>query len=166
MSAMRLSAGVGDLMKMVEDATVGRGPKVPAFQAGDTVRLQVRVPEGDKDRMQAFEGVVIGRRGGGSREMVVVRKISFGIGVERIFPVHSPFVTKIEVVRKGRVRRAKLYYLREKTGKGARVKQMFQEEAAVEAAPAPAATEAKEAVEAPETAKPAKAAKKAKKEKK
>ena len=93
----------------------------PAFRAGDTVRVHVRVVEGDKERIQVFQGVVIGRRGGGTRETFTVRKISGGIGVERIFPFHSPNVDKIEVVRRGRVRRAKLYYLRNLRGKAARI---------------------------------------------
>jgi len=122
---MRLAVSAGELMKAVEMKTVegNRKQAVPAFQPGDTIRLQLRVPEGDKERQQSFEGIVIGRRGGGSREMVVVRRISFGIGVERIFPLHSPFVTRIEVVSKGRVRRSKLYFLRDKTGKAAKLKQ-------------------------------------------
>ena len=122
---MRLAVSAGELMKAVEMKTVegNRKQAVPDFQPGDTIRLQLRVPEGDKERQQMFEGVVIGRRGGGSREMVVVRRISFGVGVERIFPLHSPFVTRIEVIRHGRVRRSKLYFLRDKTGKGAKLKQ-------------------------------------------
>src|SRR5437588_7922915 len=88
----------------------------PEFRAGDSVRVHVRVVEGDKQRIQVFQGVVISRRGGGTRESFTVRKISGGIGVERIFPFHSPNVDKIEVVRRGRVRRAKLYYLRNLRG--------------------------------------------------
>jgi large subunit ribosomal protein L19 len=93
----------------------------PAFRAGDTVRVHVRVVEGDKERIQVFQGVVIGRRGGGTRETFTVRKISGGIGVERIFPLHSPSIHHIEVVRRGKVRRAKLYYLRDRRGKSARI---------------------------------------------
>lgn len=96
---------------------------VPEFRAGDTVRVHVRVVEGDKERIQVFQGVVIARRGGGTRETFTVRKISSGIGVERIFPVHSPIVDKIEVVRQGKVRRAKLYYLRGLRGKAARIEE-------------------------------------------
>lgn len=96
---------------------------IPAFQAGDTVRVHVRVVEGDKERIQVFQGVVIARRGGGTRETFTVRKISGGIGVERIFPLHSPIVDKIEVVRRGKVRRAKLYYLRGRRGKKARIEE-------------------------------------------
>ncbi|MFY9821909.1 MAG: 50S ribosomal protein L19 [Thermoanaerobaculia bacterium] len=93
----------------------------PDFKPGDSVRVHVRVVEGDKHRIQVFQGVVIARRGGGTRESFTVRKISGGIGVERIFPFHSPNVDKIEVVRRGRVRRAKLYYLRNLRGKAARI---------------------------------------------
>jgi large subunit ribosomal protein L19 len=93
----------------------------PEFAPGDSVRVHVRVVEGDKHRIQVFQGVVIARRGGGTRETFTVRKISGGIGVERIFPYHSPNVDKIEVIRRGRVRRAKLYYLRNLRGKAARI---------------------------------------------
>jgi large subunit ribosomal protein L19 len=91
---------------------------VPPFRAGDTLRVNVRVKEGDKERLQAFEGVCIARRGSGVSETFTVRKISNGVGVERIFPVHSPMLAEIFVVRRGRVRRAKLYYLRHLTGYG------------------------------------------------
>lgn len=94
---------------------------VPDFRAGDTVRVHVRVVEGSKERIQLFQGVVIARRGGGTRETFTVRKISSGIGVERIFPLHSPTLEKIEVARRGKVRRAKLYYLRDLRGKAARI---------------------------------------------
>lgn len=96
---------------------------IPEFGAGDTVRVSVRVREGDKERFQAFEGVCIGRRGAGTSETFTVRKVSAGVGVERIFPLHSPAVASIEVVRMGRVRRAKLYYLRKLSGKKARIKE-------------------------------------------
>ena len=96
-------------------------PGQPEFLPGDTVRVHVRVVEGDKHRIQVFQGVVIARRGGGTRETFTVRKISGGIGVERIFPFHSPNVDTIEVIRRGRVRRAKLYYLRNLRGKAARI---------------------------------------------
>ena len=96
---------------------------VPEFRPGDTVRVQVRVAEGDKERLQAFQGVVIARKGSGTREMFTVRKISGGVGVERIFPLHAPVVDSIEVLRRGRVRRAKLYYLRELRGKAARIEE-------------------------------------------
>jgi large subunit ribosomal protein L19 len=96
---------------------------IPTFQAGDTVRVYVRVVEGEKERIQVFEGVVIARKGGSSRETFTVRKISYGMGVERIFPLHSPMIDKIDVVRAGRVRRAKLYYLRSKKGRAARIRE-------------------------------------------
>jgi len=96
---------------------------IPDFAPGDTVRVQYRVREGDKERIQAFEGVCLSRRGGGMGETFTVRKISSGIGVERVFPLNSPFIKEIEVVRKGRVRRAKLYYLRGLKGKAARIQE-------------------------------------------
>jgi large subunit ribosomal protein L19 len=96
---------------------------IPQFKAGDTVRVHVKVKEGNRERIQVFEGVVIKRRGGGISETYTVRKVSYGVGVERTFPLHSPKVDKIEVVRRGRVRRAKLYYLRNLTGKAARIKE-------------------------------------------
>ena len=94
---------------------------LPDFSPGDSVRVHVKVREGEKERIQIFAGVVIARRGGGARETFTVRKISSGIGVERVFPLHSPVIDKIEVDRKGAVRRAKLYYLRERKGKAARI---------------------------------------------
>jgi large subunit ribosomal protein L19 len=94
---------------------------VPVFKPGDTVRVHVRVVEGDKERVQVFEGTVIARSGGGNREMFTVRKTSYGVGVERIFPVHSPRIDRIEVMARGAVRRAKLYYLRQLSGRAARV---------------------------------------------
>ena len=97
--------------------------QVPPFRAGDTLRVDVRVREGDKERLQAFEGVCIARKGAGVSETFTVRKISNGVGVERIFPVHSPMLATITVVRRGRVRRAKLFYLRNVTGKSARIKE-------------------------------------------
>jgi large subunit ribosomal protein L19 len=97
--------------------------QVPAFRPGDTLRVNVRVKEGEKERVQAFEGVCIARRGSGVSESFTVRKISNGVGVERIFPVHSPMLAEIIVVRRGRVRRAKLYYLRNLTGKATRIKE-------------------------------------------
>jgi large subunit ribosomal protein L19 len=96
---------------------------IPAFRAGDTVRVHVRVVEGNKQRIQMFQGVVIARRGGGTRESFTVRKISSSIGVERVFPLHSPVLDKIEVIRRGKVRRAKLYYLRGLRGKAARIEE-------------------------------------------
>jgi large subunit ribosomal protein L19 len=96
---------------------------LPPFRSGDTLRVNVRVKEGDKERIQAFEGVCIARRGSGVSETFTVRKISNGVGVERIFPVHSPMIADIQVVRRGRVRRAKLYYLRQLTGKATRIRE-------------------------------------------
>jgi large subunit ribosomal protein L19 len=96
---------------------------IPEFGPGDTVRVQVRVREGEKERLQAFEGVCIGRRGGGISETFTLRKVSSGVGVERIFPLHSPSLSRIDVVRRGRVRRAKLYYLRKLSGKAARIRE-------------------------------------------
>ena len=97
--------------------------ELPPFRPGDTLRVSVRVKEGEKERVQAFEGVCIARRGSGVSETFTVRKISNGVGVERIFPVHSPMIAEIQVVRRGRVRRAKLYYLRHLTGKATRIRE-------------------------------------------
>src|SRR5687767_15942912 len=97
---------------------------IPVFQAGDTIKVHVRIKEGNKERLQVFEGVVIARKHGGARETVTVRKVSFGVGVERIFPIHATIIDHIDVVRRGRVRRAKLYYLRNLRGKAARIKEL------------------------------------------
>ena len=120
---MKLPTSAQDLLRGVESPQLRK--RVPVFVPGDTLRVTVRVLEGDKERQQVFEGVVISRRGGGTREMITVRKISFGIGVERTFPLHSPFLSKLEVVGRGRARRAKLYFLRDKTGKAARLKKQY-----------------------------------------
>ena len=96
---------------------------LPAFRAGDTLKVYARVVEGNRSRIQIFQGVVIRRQGGGLRETFTVRKVSYGVGVERTFPVHSPSIDKIETVTRGRVRRAKLYYLRDLRGKAARIKE-------------------------------------------
>jgi|SRR5678816_4039305 large subunit ribosomal protein L19 len=96
---------------------------IPAFQSGDTVKVHVRIQEGNKERLQVFEGVVIARKHGGARESITVRKVSFGVGVERIFPLHATVIDHIDVVRRGKVRRAKLYYLRDLRGKAARIKE-------------------------------------------
>lgn len=98
---------------------------IPAFKPGDTVRVHVKIIEGTRERIQVFEGVVIKRRGADISETFTVRKISYGVGVERTFPIHSPKIDKIEVLRRGRVRRAKLYYLRNLTGKAARIKEIL-----------------------------------------
>ncbi|GLX71173.1 50S ribosomal protein L19 [Paenibacillus glycanilyticus] len=97
---------------------------LPSFRPGDTLKVHVKVIEGSRERIQLFEGVVIKRRGGGISETFTVRKISYGVGVERTFPLHSPKIEKIEVARRGKVRRAKLYYLRELRGKAARIKEI------------------------------------------
>jgi len=96
---------------------------IPAFQSGDTVKVHVRIKEGNKERLQVFEGIVIARKHGGIRETITVRKVSFSVGVERIFPLHATVVDHIDVVRRGKVRRAKLYYLRDLRGKAARIKE-------------------------------------------
>lgn len=96
---------------------------IPDFQSGDTVRVHVRIKEGNKERLQIFEGICIARKHGGSRETVTIRKISFSVGVERIFPLHATIIDHIDVVRRGKVRRAKLYYLRDLRGKAARIKE-------------------------------------------
>ncbi|NLW16873.1 MAG: 50S ribosomal protein L19 [Firmicutes bacterium] len=110
-----------DILRTLEQSQLRTD--IPDFKPGDTVRVHVKVVEGARERIQVFEGVVIARRGGGIRETFTVRRVSYGIGVERVFPLHSPRVAKIEVVRHGRVRRAKLYYLRNLRGKAARIKE-------------------------------------------
>ena len=97
---------------------------IPEFNVGDTVKVMVKVIEGDRERLQAFEGICIARKHGGISETFTVRRISFGVGVEKTFPIHSPKIADIQVVRRGKVRRAKLYYLRARTGKAAKVKEM------------------------------------------
>lgn len=97
---------------------------IPEFNVGDTVKVMVKVIEGDRERLQAFEGIVIARKHGGISETFTVRRMSFGVGVEKTFPIHSPKVADIQVVRRGKVRRAKLYYLRARTGKAAKVKEV------------------------------------------
>ena len=116
---------------------------IPVFKAGDTVRVKVKVVEGDTERLQAFDGVVIARRGSGIGETFTVRKISFGVGVERIFPIHSPRVDSIEVLKVGKVRRAKLNYLTKLSGKAARLQELKKPTATTEETSAEAATEAK-----------------------
>ena len=119
-----------------ESARLLAGKKIPEFQPGDTVRVNVRIKDGDRERIQAYEGVVIGRSGGGLQESFTVRKISFGEGVERTFPLLSPNVESIEVKRRGVVRRAKLYYLRDRRGKSARIAERMTTAAEREAAAA------------------------------
>jgi large subunit ribosomal protein L19 len=109
------------ILNAIEKPQMKQG--IPSFRVGDTVKVHAKVVEGDKERIQIFEGVVIGRQGSGARESVRVRKLSYGVGVERLFPVHSPMVDKIELAKEGKVRRAKLYFLRELRGKAARIKE-------------------------------------------
>ena len=126
--------------EQIEKLTAGRS--IPDFRPGDTVRVNVKVIEGNRERVQAFEGVVIARRNRGINSSFTVRKISYGEGVERIFPLYSPRLDSIELIRRGRVRRAKLYYLRGRTGKAARIAERRDERRAVEpAGPEPAAAE-------------------------
>lgn len=110
-----------DIIKALEQEQMRSD--IPAFKPGDTVRVHVKVVEGTRERIQVFEGAVIRRQGSGARETFTVRRVSYGVGVERTFPVHSPRIEKIEVARRGVVRRAKLYYLRNLTGKAARIKE-------------------------------------------
>ena len=104
---------------------------IPNFRVGDTIRVHTKVVEGDKERIQVYEGVLIGRQGSGARELIRVRKLSYGVGVERLFPTHSPMIDKIEIAKQGKVRRAKLYFLRELRGKAARIKEKERVYAAV-----------------------------------
>ncbi|HEY8132798.1 MAG TPA: 50S ribosomal protein L19 [Thermoanaerobaculia bacterium] len=113
-----------EIMKLVESRE--SRTDIPNFEPGDTVRVHVKVKEGDKERIQVFQGLVISRKGGGTRQMFTVRKVSGGVGVERMFPLYSPSIDRIEVERHGRVRRAKLYYLRDLRGKAARIEEKKQ----------------------------------------
>lgn len=115
---------MNDIIKNIESAQLKT--EVTPFNVGDTVRVSAKVKEGNRERTQLFEGVVIKRQNGGSRETFTVRKSSNGIGVEKTWPLHSPIVVKIEVVRRGKVRRAKLFYLRERVGKSAKVKELMR----------------------------------------
>ena len=117
-------------MNAVETVERGQLTQRPAIKPGDTVRVHVKVREGDKERIQVFEGIVIGLKGTGARSTMTVRKVSFGQGVERIFPLHSPIIDKIDVVRTARVRRAKLYFLRNLKGKAARMKEQKRQQPA------------------------------------
>ena len=114
-------------------AKLSEGRKIPDFAPGDTVIVNVKVSEGERTRVQAYEGVCIARNGGGIQESFTVRKISYGEGVERVFPLHSPMIDSIKVVRRGKVRRAKLYYLRDRRGKSARIAERLETPAAKEA---------------------------------
>src|SRR5512143_771573 len=130
-----------NIIQSLEKAQLKDG--IPSFRVGDTIKVHAKVVEGDKERIQVFEGVVIGRQGAGMREAVRVRKLSYGVGVERLFPLHSPMVDKIELAKEGKVRRAKLYFLRELRGKAARIKEKERVFAAVAGATAPEQTEQK-----------------------
>ena len=113
-----------DAMKIITEGMIKENR--PELKVGDTVRVSVRIKEGERERIQAFEGTVIAKKHGGVAETFTVRRTAYGVGIERVFPVNSPFVEKVEVVRKGRVRRAKLFYLRERTGKAAKVKEQLR----------------------------------------
>ncbi len=113
-----------DALKTITEGMIKEGR--PAFNVGDTVRVSVRIKEGERERIQAFEGTVIAKKHGGIAETFTVRRTAYGVGIERVFPINSPFVEKVEVVRRGRVRRAKLFYLRQRTGKAAKVKSHIQ----------------------------------------
>ena len=113
-----------DAMKIITEGMIKEDR--PEFNVGDTVRVSVRIKEGERERIQAFEGTVIAKKHGGVAETFTVRRTAYGVGIERVFPVNSPFFEKVEVVRKGRVRRAKLFYLRERTGKAAKVKEQLR----------------------------------------
>ena len=112
-----------DALKLIAESS--KKTEVPSFNIGDTVRVSVNIREGEKERIQMFEGTVIARKGSGISETFTVRRVSYGVGVERVFPLHSPNVKEVVVVRKGRVRRAKLYYLRDRVGKAAKVKELI-----------------------------------------
>ena len=109
-----------DALKIISEGRIKA--ETPQFNVGDTVRVDVRIKEGERERIQAFEGTVIAKKHGGVAETFTVRRVSYGVGIERVFPINSPFVEKVTVVRKGKVRRAKLFYLRGRTGKAAKVK--------------------------------------------
>ena len=115
---------MNEIIKALEEEQLNKD--IPAFNVGDTVRVYARIKEGDRKRTQMFEGIVLKRQNGGVRETFTVRRLSYGIGVERTWPVHSPNVENIEVIRRGKARRAKLYYLRERVGKNAKVKELIR----------------------------------------
>ena len=110
-----------DALKIISADSVKQ--EIPAFEVGDTVRIGVNIRAGDKERVQMFEGTVIARKGSGISETFTVRRVSYGVGIERVFPIHSPNVKEVKVIRRGKVRRAKLYYLRDRVGKAAKVKE-------------------------------------------
>ncbi|MBR4362189.1 MAG: 50S ribosomal protein L19 [Ruminococcus sp.] len=113
-----------DALKMISNASMKEN--VPSFNIGDTVKVHVRIKEGEKSRIQVFEGTVIAKKHGGISETFTVRRVAHGCGIERVFPLHSPVVDKVEIVRSGKVRRAKLYYLRDRVGKAAKVKEQIR----------------------------------------
>jgi len=113
-----------DALKLISDSSLKKD--VPVFEVGDTVKVHVKIKEGDKYRIQVFEGTVIAKKHGGINETFTVRRVAHGCGIERVFPVHSPIVDKVEVVRNGKVRRGKLYYLRDRVGKAAKVKEQIR----------------------------------------
>ena len=110
-----------DLIRSIEQEQLKS--EIESFNVGDTIKVHYRIKEGNRERIQVFEGIVIKRQGGSSRETFTVRKIAYGVGVERTFPLHSPKIEKIDLIRRGKIRRAKLFYLRERTGKAAKVKE-------------------------------------------
>ena len=112
-----------DALKLMTEGMVKEAN--PAIRVGDVVKVHVKIREGERERIQVFEGTIIARKGSGVSETFTVRRVSYGVGIERVFPVHSPSVAKIELVRKGQVRRAKLYYLRDRVGKAAKVKELI-----------------------------------------
>ena len=113
-----------DALKLISESSMKED--VPQFEVGDTVKVYVKITEGDKSRIQLFEGTVIAKKHGGISETFTVRRVAHGVGIERVFPVHSPAVDKVEVIRHGKVRRAKLYYLRDRVGKAAKVKEQIR----------------------------------------
>ena len=114
----------GIIMNLIQNLTEKyMKPELPAMNVGDTVRVTLRVKEGNRERNQAFEGIIIAKKHGGIQETITVRRISYGVGCEKVFPVHSPSIVSVETIRRGKVRRAKLYYLRERVGKAAKVKE-------------------------------------------
>ncbi len=115
---------MNEIIKGIEEEQLNTN--LPAFKAGDTVRVYAKIKEGQRERLQMFEGIVLKRQNGGVRETFTVRRLSYGVGVEKTWPVHSPNIDSIEVVRKGRTRRAKLYYLRERVGKNAKVRELIR----------------------------------------
>ena len=115
-----------DALKKIAEGSLKSQENMPKFEVGDTVKIGVNIREGDKERVQMFEGTVIARKGSGVAETFTVRRVSYGVGVERVFPVHSPNVVSVQVIRKGRVRRSKLYYLRNRVGKAAKVKEQIR----------------------------------------